>query len=123
MKVTALNPIYGTERIDESAEFFSKLGFNQAHRFKQEGFEICTLKNEESGLILDIMNSDYVREHNINGFFSCRLNVDDLQEAIDFFKDNGAEILTPVIKEGSSRELVNVKTSNGDLYSVIHHIK
>ena len=49
--------------------------------------------------------------------------VDDLQETIDFFTENGGEMVTPVIREGDSRELVNIRSKNGDLYSVIHHIK
>ncbi len=35
--------------------------------------------------------------------FACRLNVDDLQEAIDFFTKKGGEQLTPIIQETDSR--------------------
>lgn len=122
MKVTALNPVYGTEKISDAVVFFSKLGFKEIHSFEKEGFEIITLENE-SGIRLDIMNNDYVREAGINGFFANRLNVDDLEEALDFFKSEGAEQVSPIIYEADSRELANVRTKNGDIYSVIHHIK
>ena len=122
MKITSFNPIYGTENLDEAEAFFSEMGFKVKHQFSKEGFEIRTLENE-SGLNLDIVNNDYVRAEKVNGYFSCRLNVDDLQEAIDFFTKKGGEMISPVIQEGDSRELVNIRTKNGDVYSVIHHIK
>lgn len=122
MKVTSFNPVYGTKNIDEAAAFFAGLGFKEIHKFVKEGFEIRTYENE-AGLRMDIMNSDYVREADVNGFFACRLNVDDLQEAIDYFEKNGGETVSPVIHEGDSRDLVNIRTKNGDFYSVIQHIK
>lgn len=121
MKITSLNPVYGTEKTADAIEFFGKLGFEEIHSFKKEGFEVITLENE-NGIRVDIMNNDYVREAGINGFFANRLNVDDLEEALDFFKSEGAEQLTPVIYEADSRELANIRTKNGDIYSVIHHI-
>lgn len=120
MKITSFNPIYGTEDLDGAEAFFGKMGFKVIHRFSKDGFEVRTLENA-SGLRMDIMNNDYVRAAKVNGFFSCRMNVDDLQEAIDFFMENGGEMVTPVIREGDSRELVNIRSKNGDLYSVIHH--
>lgn len=122
MKVTSFNPIYGTENIDEAVAFFKNLGFEVIHKFAKEGFEIHTLENE-AGLRLDIMNNDYVRAAKINGIFATRLNVDDLHEAIEFFEQNGGETLTPIIPEANSRELVNIRTKNGDIYSVIQHLK
>lgn len=122
MKITSFNPIYGTENLDGAEAFFSKMGFKAIHRFSKEGFEIRTLENE-SGLRVDLMDSDFVRSAKVNGYFACRLNVDDLQEAIDFFTENGGEMLTPIIHEGDSRDLVNIRTKNGDIYSVIHHLK
>lgn len=122
MKVTSFNPVYGTENIEEAAAFFAELGFGRIHSFEKEGFEIVTLENE-AGLRMDIMNSDYVRSAGIDGFFANRLNVDDLDEALEFFKRNGAEQLSPVIQEADSREIVNIRTGNGDIYSVIHHLK
>lgn len=122
MNITSFNPIYGTTNPDEAEAFFGEMGFKVIHRFAKEGFEIRTLENE-SGLLLDIMDSDFVREAKISGYFACRLNVDDLQEAIDFFTKKGGEQLTPIIQEAGSRELVNIRTKNGDMYSVIHHIK
>lgn len=122
MKITSFNPIYGTENLDAAEAFFNGMGFKVIHRFSKEGFAVRTLENE-SGLRVDIMDNDYVREAKVNGFFACRMNVDDLQEAIDFFTKEGGEMITPIIREGDSRELVNIRTKNGDIYGVIHHIK
>ena len=122
MKITSFNQIYGTEDISSALGFFEGLGFRVIHEFKKEGFELCTLENEE-GLRFDIINNDYVRANKVNGFFSCRLNVSDMNEAIEYFEKNGAERVSPLIQEGPSRELINFRTKNGDIYCVIHHKK
>lgn len=122
MKVTSFNPIYGTEKVEEAVSFFEHLGFKVIHSYGKEGFEVRTLENE-CGLRMEIMNSEYVRNNNVDGFFATRLNVDNLEEAMAFFNEQGAKELMPVIKEGDSREVTNYLTKNGDIYSVVHHIK
>ena len=122
MNITSFNPIYGTEKIEEAVKFFGTLGFQEIHKFEKEGFELRTLENA-AGLKVDVMNNIYVREMKIEGYFSCRLNVDDMGEAIRFFEDMGAEQMMPLMQEGTSRELTTYKTPNGDIYSVIHHAK
>ena len=122
MKVTSLNPIYGTANVEEAVAFFNELGFTVKHSYQKDGFEVKTLEND-CGLRMDIMNSDYVRNSKVNGFFATRLNVDNLEEAMAFFNKHGAKQIMPVIKEGESREVTNYLTENGDIYSVVHHIK
>lgn len=122
MNITSFNPIYGTEKIEEAVKFFGTLGFREIHKFANEGFELRTLENA-AGLRVDVMNNVNVREMKIEGYFSCRLNVDDMDEAIRFFEDMGAEQMMPLMQEGTSRELTTYKTPNGDIYSVIHHAK
>ncbi len=122
MQVTSFNPIYGSNNIKEALMFFEKLGFNQIHDFSSEGFELKTLENSQ-GLRVDIINNDYVRENNINGYFAVRINVDDINEALEFFKENNAEQIMPLFQEGDSRILTALKTANNDIYYLIQHIK
>lgn len=122
MQVTSFNPIYGSNNIKEALNFFEKLGFNQIHDFSSEGFELKTLENSQ-GLRVDIINNDYIRENNINGYFAVRINVDDINEALDFFKENEAEQIMPLFQEGDSRILTALKTANNDIYYLIQHIK
>lgn len=121
MKVTAFNPIYGTAQIDEAVAFFANLGFKEIHKFQKEGFELRVLENEE-GLRLDIMNNEFVRENGINQMFASRLNVDDFEEAISFFENQGAKQLMPVIDE-TSRLLTTFQTKNGDIFTIVKHVK
>lgn len=122
MKITSFNPIYGTMNLNEAEEFFHALGFEVTHRFSQKDVEIRTLKND-AGLRIDILDSEYTRNAKVEGFFATRMNVDDLQETVDFFTNNGAKLLSPIFNEGDSRKVVIIQTKNGDVYAVIHHIK
>ncbi|MBP3891124.1 MAG: hypothetical protein J6D29_03040 [Solobacterium sp.] len=122
MKITSFNPIYGTQNIEEALRFFEGLGFTVQHSFDKEGFSLRSLENSE-GLRVEVMDSDYVRENNIEGYFSTRLNVDNLDEAIAYFEKEGAKAITPVFKEAETREVINYLTKNGDLYCLVHHLK
>ena len=122
MKVTAFNPLYGTENIDEAIRFFSQMGFAVKHRIKGEFLEQCVLSND-AGLRIDLANSPLVQRMKLNGFFGNRINVDNLQEAMEFFTNAGGQQLSPVITENPSNEIVFFRTANGDIYGVMHHKK
>lgn len=122
MKITAFNPLYGTENIDEAIHFFSQMGFAVKHRMKGDFLELCVLSND-AGLRIDIANSPLVQKMKLNGFFGNRINVDDLQEAIDFLTNEGGRQMSPLITENPSNEIVFFKMANGDIYGVMHHKK
>ena len=122
MKVTSFNPIIGTANLEEALEFYNGLGFKPIHHFQQDNVEFYTLENE-AGLRVDILKSNYIVEQGYDGIFSLRVNVNDLDEAIAYFESKGAVAISPRIKEGESRELVNYRTTNGDIYCLIEHLK
>lgn len=123
MKVTSFNPIIGTANVEEALDFYGGLGFKQIHHFEKEGFELYTLENEV-GLRVDITKSDYIVKSGFDGIFSLRVNVNNLDEAIAYFEEKGAVAISPRITEAnSSRELVNYKAKNGDIFCLIEHLK
>ena len=122
MKITSFSPLYGTENMDEALRFFSQMGFAVKHRIKGEFLELCDLSND-AGVRINIANSPLVQRMKLNGFFGNRINVDDLQEAMEFFANAGGRQMSPVITENPSNEIVFFQMANGDIYGVMHHRK
>lgn len=122
MKVTAFNGIFGTTDLSSATYFFSLMGFKGIHIFSSKNFDLITMENPE-GLRVDIICNDYVREHNLNGFFATRINVDDINEAMTMFDNLNGKQIMPLFKEGDSRELTAYQFTNGDIYYVVHHLK
>ena len=122
MKITSFSPLYGTENVDEAVDFFSQMGFAVKHRIKGEFLELCDLSND-AGVHINIVNSPLVQKMKLNGFFGNRMNVDDLQEAMEFLAHAGGRQVSPVITENPSNEIVFFRMPNGDIYGVMHHKK
>ena len=51
------------------------------------------------------------------------MDVDDLQEAIEFFTTAGGSQMGPVITPDPSNEIVFIKMGNGEIYGVMHQKK
>jgi predicted enzyme related to lactoylglutathione lyase len=118
MKVTSFIPIYGTKDVNKALDFFAQLGFERKHHVKTDYVDLNVLENEKDSTI-DVMEGTMVPKE---GFFAIRVNVSDLNEAIELFKKDGAKEMTPVMRRPSV-EFLYMKTSNGDVYCVSHHIK
>ena len=122
MKITSFNPLIITRDPDTTIELFEKLGFKQ-HHVKQNISEIKTtdvrMKNE-NGFYVDVAQGD-------GEYTMIRINVDDFDEAIEFFMSHGFrkphhERAHKTVDTGSSRYTMVVSPS-GYILAVSQHKK
>ena len=122
MKITTFNPLIITRDPDAAIELFEKLGFKQ-HHVKQNISEIKTTDvrmKDENGFYVDVALGD-------GEYTMIRVNVDDFDEAIEFFMSHGFrkphhEEAKKTTDTGSSRFTVVVSPS-GYILAVSQHIK
>ena len=122
MKITAFNPLIITRDPDTAIELFEKLGFKQRH-IKQNISEIKTTDvrmKDENGFYVDIAQGD-------GEYTMIRINVDDFDEAIEFFMSHGFrkphhERAHKTVDTGSSRYTMVVSPS-GFPINISEHIR
>lgn len=122
MKITTFNPLIITRDPDAAIELFEKLGFKQ-HHVKQNISEIKTTDvrmKDDNGFYVDIAQGD-------GEYTMIRVNVDDFDEAIEFFMSHGFrkpnhERAHKTVDTGSSRYTMVVSPS-GYILAVSQHIK
>ena len=122
MKITTFNPLIITRDPDAAIELFEKLGFKQ-HHIKQNISEIKTTDvrmKDENGFYVDIAQG-------AGEYTMIRVNVDDFDEAIEFFMFHGFrkpnhERAHKTVDTGSSRYTMVVSPS-GYILAVSQHIK
>ena len=122
MKITTFNPLIITRDPDAAIELFEKLGFKQ-HHVKQNISEIETTDvrmKDENGFYVDIAQGD-------GEYTMIRINVDDFDEAIEFFMSHGFrkphhERAHKTVDTGSSRYTMVVSPS-GYILAVSQHKK
>ncbi|MBQ6153502.1 MAG: hypothetical protein IJJ15_07140 [Ruminococcus sp.] len=122
MKITSFNPLIITRDPDAAIELFEKLGFKQ-HHVKQNISEIKTTDvrmKDENGFYVDIAQGD-------GEYTMIRINVDDFDEAIEFFMSHGFrkphhERAHKTVDTGSSRYTMVVSPS-GYILAVSQHIR
>ncbi len=122
MKITTFNPLIITRDPDATIELFEKLGFKQ-HHLKQNISEIKTTDvrmKDENGFYVDIAMGD-------GEYTMIRVNVDDFDEAIEFFMSHGFrkpnhERAAKTVDTRSSRYTMVVSPS-GYILAVSQHNK
>ena len=122
MKITTFNPLIITRDPDAAIELFEKLGFKQ-HHVKQNISEIKTTDvrmKDENGFYVDIAMGD-------GEYTMIRVNVDDFDEAIEFFMSHGFrkpnhERAAKTVDTRSSRYTMVVSPS-GYILAVSQHKK
>ncbi|MBR2590261.1 MAG: hypothetical protein IKE65_04990 [Clostridia bacterium] len=122
MKITTFNPLIITKDPDAAIETFEALGFKR-HHVKDNISEIKTtdvrLKNE-NGFYVDVARGD-------GEYSMIRVNVDDFDEAIDFFMAHGFrkpyhERGAKTVSTDSSKYTI-VVSPTGYILAVSQHIK
>ena len=122
MRITTFNPLIITRDPDTTIDLFEKLGFKQ-HHIKQNISEIKTTDvrmKDENGFYVDIAQGD-------GEYTMIRVNVDDFDEAIEFFMSHGFrkpnhERAHKTVDTGSSRYTMVVSPS-GYILAVSQHKK
>ena len=122
MKITSFNPLIVTKDPESAIAVFEALGFEKRHA--KEGISINNRTNvrmkDANGFLVDITEGE-------NEWTMIRMNVDNLEEAVEFFESRGFhkarhEAAHDTIDTGSSR--INIMVSpTGTIFSVSQHIK
>jgi catechol 2,3-dioxygenase-like lactoylglutathione lyase family enzyme len=122
MKITAFNPIIVTSDAAATIELFEALGFEQAHNKaenKDVAFSSHRMKNE-GGFHVDVTEVPAVKQT----YTAIRINVDDFDEAYDFFMSKGfreAKGFPPSTTESS--KYAYLVSPSGFIVDVIKHVK
>ena len=122
MKITSFNPLIITRDPESAIKVFEDLGFKR-HHVKENISEINTTDvrmKDENGFHVDVAYGD-------GEYTMIRVNVDDFDEAIEFFMSRGFrkphhERAHKTVDTGSSRYTMVVSPS-GYILAVSQHIK
>ena len=122
MKITSFNPLIVTKDAEPVVALFEALGFERRHA--KEGIGINNVTDirmkDANGFHVDITQGS-------GEWTMIRINVDNLEEAIEFFEARGFhkarhEAAHETVDTGSSRFNIMVSPT-GTIFSVSQHIK
>jgi hypothetical protein len=122
MKITSFNPLIVTKDPEAAIGVFEALGFEKRH--VKDGISVNKRTNvrmkDANGFHVDITEGE-------NEWTMIRMNVDNLEEAVEFFESRGFHkarhsAAHDTIDTGSSK--INIMVSpSGTIFSVSEHIK
>ena len=121
MKVTDFYPIFYAEDLEaETKRFTEDLGFAVKHRPQIEFLDYVVLENEKKSRV-DLVCSHFPADSFKEGFLGMRVNVDDFEEGVAYFKAQGYSIFGTAHETESS---ITALLSRGDgTYLVLFHHK
>lgn len=121
MKVTDYYPIFYTEDIEAEVKRFTEyFGFVVKHRPNIEFLDYVVMENDKNRRI-DIVCSHFPADSFKEGFLGMRVNVDDFDEAVSYFKEQGYEIFGTAHETDSS--ITALLTKGDGTYMVLFHHK
>ena len=123
MKVTSYYPIFYAKDIEKELKHYQKdFGFELMHHPEAEGLELYVL-GVGDGTRINLVHSDNMDAGGAeDGFYGMRVNVDDFDEGIAYFENQGCEKVTSVI-ETESFKAIRLKKSNGEYVIIFYHKK
>ena len=125
MKITSFNPLICTRHADEIVKVFEELGFETTHvKEKLNNEDITEFRmKDENGSHVDVSSAGD-KLPMPNDLTVIRINVDDFDEAMNFFTDKG--FFNPMgnrtIDGGSSKDAILLAPSGFGI-RLIQHIK
>ena len=121
MKITSFNPLIVTKDPESAISLFEALGFERRH--VKEGISASNRTNvcmkDANGFHVDVTEGE-------NEWTMIRMNVDNLEEAVEFFESRGFHkarhaAAHDTIDTGTSK--INIMVSpSGTIFSVSQHI-
>ena len=121
MKVSAYYPVFYCEDLDaEAKRYVEDLGFTIRHRTEVKNFEYIVLEN--NGTRIDLAHVTLPFSSSETGFYGMRVNVDNFDEGVEYFKGRG------LIPEGAARESASSISQvmigrDGSRVIIFHHKK
>ena len=123
MKITSFNPLIVSQHSEEIIQVFEALGFERRHmKTDIEGGQNTDVRMKDAnGFHVDVASSNHVPKD----LTSIRINVDNFEEAYDFFMAHG--FINPrgedrITATSSSVDTYLVSPS-GFAVTICHHIK
>jgi translation initiation factor 1 (eIF-1/SUI1) len=122
MKITSFNPLIVSQDAESIIRLFEEMGFEKRHTKTdiEGGDNVNVRMKDANGFHVDVASSKHVPKD----IMSIRINVDDFDEAYDFFIAHG--FTNPrgdkVTKTSSSVDTYLVSPS-GFAVTISHHIK
>ena len=122
MKITSFNPMIVSQHPEDIIELFEAMGFEKRHRKTdiEGGANTAIRMKDANGFHVDVASST----HSSPDLMAIRINVDDFDEAYDFFISHG--FTNPrgdrVTETSSSRDTYLISPS-GFAVTLCHHIK
>ena len=125
MKITGFNPMIASKNAEEIVKLFEELGFEKRHTptvTAGPGTAFVTRMKYEDSFPVDILapeDVDFLKD--ITGI---RINVDDFDEAYNFFTAHGFQIAPgdSISDIGFAKTVIMVSPS-GFIISLMHHIR
>jgi len=121
MKVKDFYPIIYTEDIEAEIKRYTEFfGFTVKHRPDIEYLEYVVLENEH-GRRIDLVCSHFPADSFSEGFLGMRANVDNFDEAVEWFKSEGYELVGTAHETKSS--ITALLSKNNKSYVVVFQHK
>ena len=121
MKISAFYPMYYANDIETALKHFTDdLGFNVLHHLDNPALHLYVLEN--NGYRVDIFTSSLDEVQQKEGFYSTRINVDDIEEAIDKYHSWGCRVSVPV-RTFPKMKFATMEDENGVRIFLFQHIK
>ena len=121
MKVTSYYPVFFAEDLEAEVKRYTEdLGFSVVHRTQVKDLEYYVLDN--NGNRIDLMHTSVPFAPLESGFYGMRVNTDDFDEGLEYFKNQGMKQQGETRVTESNKSAVLIRR-DGMRIILFHHIK
>jgi len=121
MKVNSMYPVIVSDNPEKTMQFYESLGFTKKHDLiTGMGSHVYIIANGdfEIELMESVNDGPWIYKAGLYGF---RMNVEDIDAAVETFKQNGGTILAGPIEAATSKMLI-AKDADGNNIMFMQHI-
>ena len=121
MKFTSFNPLILTSNGEAIIKMYEELGFEKRHTVSEVGGNDVTnvSMTDANGFKVDIANAPNIKQDIV----LIRMNVDDFDEAYEFFMSRGFLNVSGRVVESKTSKSAMIKSPSGFAFDLCHHIK
>ncbi len=120
MIISDCYPIFYAEDIEAEVRLFTEcLGYTVKHSPEIENLDYVVLENEKNRRV-DIVRSHFPADSFKDGFLGMRVNVDDFDEGVAYFEEQGYSLFGTAHDTGSS-VVALLKRGDGSDLVLFHH--
>ncbi len=122
MKVSSIHPILISDNVEKLREFYASIGFATKHTSITDfGTPVHIVATDTADI--ELMESPKNPHFPMpTGLYGLRINVDDLEAAVEAIRQNGGEILTGLL-ETPYAKVYAAKDADGNYLTIMQHNK